>query len=226
MLVQGVRGSQSQPDSPSAQLALIAASQNFLQVPALSGASHTSSGTDITAFILCLAPLRHRLQVGIREMLRVCPLLMAFSFAPAARWEDGSCSQGHRPHHHGPSLRDAAQPVCQELGSGSGRAPHSCPEGERLGPILQQDMGGRWGWPGGRSRSLLQQCGLDGHPAHLPFFPIAGSGGVRTPGDRLRAGSGAEPGEGLAGSQGSCPRWQAQASAGRDGEGTEKGGVG
>lgn len=33
MLVQGVRGSQSQPDSPSAQLALIAASQNFLQVP-------------------------------------------------------------------------------------------------------------------------------------------------------------------------------------------------
>ncbi|KAM7077441.1 talin-1 [Ciconia maguari] len=31
MLVQGVRGSQSQLDSPSAQLALIAASQNFLQ---------------------------------------------------------------------------------------------------------------------------------------------------------------------------------------------------
>uniref|UniRef100_A0A8C9W7B3 Talin 1 n=1 Tax=Scleropages formosus TaxID=113540 RepID=A0A8C9W7B3_SCLFO len=31
MLVQGVRGSQSQPDSPSAQLALIGASQNFLQ---------------------------------------------------------------------------------------------------------------------------------------------------------------------------------------------------
>ncbi|NXG64191.1 TLN1 protein, partial [Hemiprocne comata] len=31
MLVQGVRGSQSQPDSPSTQLALIAASQNFLQ---------------------------------------------------------------------------------------------------------------------------------------------------------------------------------------------------
>ncbi|XP_044299828.1 talin-1 isoform X4 [Varanus komodoensis] len=31
MLVQGVRGSHSQPDSPSAQLALIAASQNFLQ---------------------------------------------------------------------------------------------------------------------------------------------------------------------------------------------------
>ncbi|NWI14370.1 TLN1 protein, partial [Crypturellus soui] len=31
MLVQGIRGSQSQPDSPSAQLALIAASQNFLQ---------------------------------------------------------------------------------------------------------------------------------------------------------------------------------------------------
>ncbi|XP_039224923.1 talin-1 isoform X5 [Crotalus tigris] len=31
MLVQGVRGSQSQPDSPSAQLGLIAASQNFLQ---------------------------------------------------------------------------------------------------------------------------------------------------------------------------------------------------
>ncbi|XP_029139948.1 talin-1 [Protobothrops mucrosquamatus] len=31
MLVQGVRGSQSQPDSPSAQLGLIGASQNFLQ---------------------------------------------------------------------------------------------------------------------------------------------------------------------------------------------------
>ncbi|XP_030048629.1 talin-1 isoform X1 [Microcaecilia unicolor] len=31
MLVQGVRGSQSQPDSPSAQLALISASQSFLQ---------------------------------------------------------------------------------------------------------------------------------------------------------------------------------------------------
>ncbi|XP_069482825.1 talin-1 isoform X1 [Ambystoma mexicanum] len=31
MLVQGVRGSQSQPDSPSAQLALISASQKFLQ---------------------------------------------------------------------------------------------------------------------------------------------------------------------------------------------------
>ncbi|KAG9463018.1 hypothetical protein GDO78_022591, partial [Eleutherodactylus coqui] len=31
MLVQGVRGSQSQPDSPSAQLSLISASQNFLQ---------------------------------------------------------------------------------------------------------------------------------------------------------------------------------------------------
>ncbi|KAK6492675.1 talin-1 [Huso huso] len=31
MLVQGVRGSQSQPDSPSAQLALISAGQNFLQ---------------------------------------------------------------------------------------------------------------------------------------------------------------------------------------------------
>ncbi|XP_042303806.1 talin-1 [Sceloporus undulatus] len=31
MLVQGVRGSQAQPDSPSAQLSLIAASQNFLQ---------------------------------------------------------------------------------------------------------------------------------------------------------------------------------------------------
>lgn len=37
MLVQGVRGSQSQPDSPSAQLALIAASQNFLQVSRCSG---------------------------------------------------------------------------------------------------------------------------------------------------------------------------------------------
>lgn len=32
MLVQGVRGSQSQPESPSAQLSLISASQNFLQV--------------------------------------------------------------------------------------------------------------------------------------------------------------------------------------------------
>ena len=32
MLVQGVRGSQSQPDSPSAQLTLIGAGQNFLQV--------------------------------------------------------------------------------------------------------------------------------------------------------------------------------------------------
>lgn len=32
LLVQGVRGSQAQPDSPSAQLALIAASQSFLQV--------------------------------------------------------------------------------------------------------------------------------------------------------------------------------------------------
>ncbi|XP_067320811.1 talin-1 isoform X1 [Anolis sagrei] len=31
MLVQGVRGSQAQPDSPSAQLSLISASQNFLQ---------------------------------------------------------------------------------------------------------------------------------------------------------------------------------------------------
>nr|2LQG_A Chain A, Talin-1 [Mus musculus] len=31
LLVQGVRGSQAQPDSPSAQLALIAASQSFLQ---------------------------------------------------------------------------------------------------------------------------------------------------------------------------------------------------
>ncbi|CAH2297437.1 talin-1 isoform X2 [Pelobates cultripes] len=31
MLVQGVRGSQTQPDSPSAQLSLISASQNFLQ---------------------------------------------------------------------------------------------------------------------------------------------------------------------------------------------------
>ncbi|XP_072269736.1 talin-1 isoform X2 [Pyxicephalus adspersus] len=31
MLVQGVRGSQSQPESPSAQLSLISASQNFLQ---------------------------------------------------------------------------------------------------------------------------------------------------------------------------------------------------
>uniref|UniRef100_A0A8C6XQN7 Talin 1 n=1 Tax=Naja naja TaxID=35670 RepID=A0A8C6XQN7_NAJNA len=39
MLVQGVRGSQSQPDSPSAQLALIAASQNFLQVSRRSGPS-------------------------------------------------------------------------------------------------------------------------------------------------------------------------------------------
>ena len=57
MLVQGVRGSQSQPDSPSAQLALIAASQNFLQVLALPRASHTSS--DITAFLLCLALLRY-----------------------------------------------------------------------------------------------------------------------------------------------------------------------
>lgn len=56
MLVQGVRGSQSQPDSPSAQLALIAASQNFLQVPTLPGASYTSSG--ITAFLPCLALLR------------------------------------------------------------------------------------------------------------------------------------------------------------------------
>lgn len=31
-LVQGVRGSQSQPDSPSAQLTLIGAGQNFLLV--------------------------------------------------------------------------------------------------------------------------------------------------------------------------------------------------
>lgn len=31
LLVQGVRGSQAQPDSPSTQLALIAASQSFLQ---------------------------------------------------------------------------------------------------------------------------------------------------------------------------------------------------
>ncbi|PKU37145.1 talihypothetical protein [Limosa lapponica baueri] len=37
MLVQGVRGSQSQPDSPSAQLALIAASQNFLQAQEVCG---------------------------------------------------------------------------------------------------------------------------------------------------------------------------------------------
>lgn len=34
-LVQGVRGSQAQPDSPSAQLALIGASQNFMQVHSL-----------------------------------------------------------------------------------------------------------------------------------------------------------------------------------------------
>uniref|UniRef100_A0A8D2KWM4 Talin 1 n=1 Tax=Varanus komodoensis TaxID=61221 RepID=A0A8D2KWM4_VARKO len=43
MLVQGVRGSHSQPDSPSAQLALIAASQNFLQVTAAKAAVPTIS---------------------------------------------------------------------------------------------------------------------------------------------------------------------------------------
>lgn len=53
MLVQGVRGSQSQPDSPSAQLALIAASQNFLQVLVMLRVSCTSSG--VTAFLPCLA---------------------------------------------------------------------------------------------------------------------------------------------------------------------------
>lgn len=40
-LVQGVRGSQSQPDSPSAQLALISASQNFLQVTDAQAADFT-----------------------------------------------------------------------------------------------------------------------------------------------------------------------------------------
>lgn len=44
MLVQGVRGSQSQPDSPSAQLSLIAASQNFLQVSRRSGLAGLAEG--------------------------------------------------------------------------------------------------------------------------------------------------------------------------------------
>uniref|UniRef100_A0A663N9F3 Talin 1 n=1 Tax=Athene cunicularia TaxID=194338 RepID=A0A663N9F3_ATHCN len=33
--------------------------------------------------------------MGSREILHVRPLLTAFSFGPSARWEDGSCSQGH-----------------------------------------------------------------------------------------------------------------------------------
>lgn len=42
LLVQGVRGSQAQPDSPSAQLALIAASQSFLQArPPADHSDHT-----------------------------------------------------------------------------------------------------------------------------------------------------------------------------------------
>lgn len=58
-LVQGVRGSQAQPDSPSAQLALISASQNFLQVgsgPPLTGteglspSSSTSSSLVVASF--------------------------------------------------------------------------------------------------------------------------------------------------------------------------------
>lgn len=81
MLVQGVRGSQSQPDSPSAQLALIAASQNFLQVPKLPRASHASSG--ITGFLLCLSLLRHLeiFCIQATETLHVCPLLIAFFLA-------------------------------------------------------------------------------------------------------------------------------------------------
>lgn len=89
MLVQGVRGSQSQPDSPSAQLALIAASQNFLQVPVLPRACHASSG--ITAFLPCLSLLRHRgiFSTQAAEMLSVCSLLTTFFFWPnslVGRW--------------------------------------------------------------------------------------------------------------------------------------------
>lgn len=53
-------------------------------------------------------------------------------FLLAARWEDGSRSQGHRAHHHRPGIRYAAQPVCQKPGCSPGRAPHGCTEGERL----------------------------------------------------------------------------------------------
>lgn len=49
LLVQGVRGSQAQPDSPSAQLALIAASQSFLQ------ARHSTPKT--RASLLCFPNL-------------------------------------------------------------------------------------------------------------------------------------------------------------------------
>lgn len=67
MLVQGVRGSQSQPDSPSAQLALIAASQNFLQVSMLPRAFHASSG--ITA---CLPSLEDTGRSWEHRQLRCC----------------------------------------------------------------------------------------------------------------------------------------------------------
>ena len=49
-LVQGVRGSQSQPDSPSTQLALISASQNFLQVTVTSSFIHLVNRDNLARF--------------------------------------------------------------------------------------------------------------------------------------------------------------------------------
>lgn len=123
----------------------------------------------------------------------------------AARWEDGSCCQGHRAHHHRPGICHAAQPVCQKPGCGPGRAPHGCTEGERL----------------------VEEAGTALFVAELPakplfLLPTTGTGGLRAPGDRLGAGLGAEPGEGPAGGQGSRQGWQAQTSARRDGEGAHR----
>lgn len=62
-LVQGVRGSQAQPDSPSAQLALIGASQNFMQVHSLLRPSHPvikskSASFKLMMFVLFISPVR------------------------------------------------------------------------------------------------------------------------------------------------------------------------
>jgi len=73
------------------------------------------------------------------------------------------------------------------------------------GTLATQSRSGR----AGKAPWQVMVCATAGWVQWLPrspsLLPIAGSRGVWTSGDRLGTGSGAEPGEGLAGSQGSCP---------------------
>uniref|UniRef100_A0A8C4Y2C7 FERM domain-containing protein n=1 Tax=Gopherus evgoodei TaxID=1825980 RepID=A0A8C4Y2C7_9SAUR len=141
MLVQGVRGSQSQPDSPSAQLALIAASQNFLQPGGKMVAAAKATVPTIMdqASAMQLSQCAKNLAAALAEL------------RTAAQKAQETC---------GPLEIDSALSMVQSLEQDLQEAKAAARDG-KLKPLPGETVrapGGRWvcGWPGIAARDVAQ----------------------------------------------------------------------